>query len=319
MTLSNGSYFIEARQQGTLLELTSGAPGMILTTWAYSGEENQQWQVEVDAGLTKCRVSSVQYPFMYVSLPANQSNPSGYQYIESSSEPFDWYFKPANSGYIFSSDPAFFTAWNVEAQSNANNNSVIDWPLDAQFDNSVWVLESTEILSQSPVSSDPTSSLIIPPTPGTAAAIPTMIFPTSTTASTPTASSIMSAQRSTSINTAIIAGVTAGGVVLVLSVAVFSWWNHWCCFRTRNREVLKEPHPFAISPLPSEYVSTGVNSTMRGVHSHPSTHISTVLESTNPPSTIGVGQPPPYSADQLQIPSTNTLRRLEPDNLYKYI
>ncbi|EMD35460.1 hypothetical protein CERSUDRAFT_96577 [Gelatoporia subvermispora B] len=145
---ANGTYFIEAKQQATLLELTDGDEGTILTTWSFSGAQNQQWQLQWDPSASRCRVTNVLYPSMYITQPTDQSNPSGYQYIESGSDPFDWFVKPMNGGYIFSADPAFVNAWNVAAGSFSDNNTVISWPLDAEFDNSIWMLASTTSESQ---------------------------------------------------------------------------------------------------------------------------------------------------------------------------
>ncbi|OCH87225.1 hypothetical protein OBBRIDRAFT_837546 [Obba rivulosa] len=396
-SLSNGTYFIEARQQGTVLELTGGDPGTILTTWSFSGDESQQWTVEVDGDLSRCRVSSVLYPSMYVSLPPNQSNPSGNVFIKSNPEPFDWFLKSANGGYIFSADPAVVSAWNVEGGFASDDNNVINYPLDSLLDNSVWFLNSTVLLSQSPASFDSASIVItngastaissaassaivnaVPSTTANAASnliaseVPTTApngaltpiaeasssianmnsislaigastsidgeaswlrtLPASTGTSSaaiststplapansavPATPSIMSTPRPTTISTAVVVGLTAAGVVLVLIVVAFiSWRKSWCCFRIRNP---KPPSPFTISPFPSENASFGTNNTAQA-SPHSLAYTSVVLDYANPFSDAEMPELPPYPADQPQAPWTDTRRCVETDNMYKYI
>ncbi|EMD35459.1 hypothetical protein CERSUDRAFT_96576 [Gelatoporia subvermispora B] len=152
----DGTYSVEAQQQGTCLELTNGAAGTALTTWSCSGSQSQQWQLQCNSGALTCAISNVQYPSLYAIPPAS---PLGAN-IESGSQPFGWAVQTMNGGYLFCQDTTLANGWFVENDSSANDTNVGIGFFDTLFHNPVWMLNPADSSSQNsaPPETTPTPS-----------------------------------------------------------------------------------------------------------------------------------------------------------------
>jgi len=117
---SGGTYYIYAQGPGVFLEFADGAEGTNLTTWQYTGDTSQQWQVSGN--------SSTFYTFQNVRYGTYISYTSSATYLTASQTQYDWYIEAIRGGYIFSPNPSYSSFWNVDDGFTNNNNPVILYP-----------------------------------------------------------------------------------------------------------------------------------------------------------------------------------------------
>ncbi|KIM81623.1 hypothetical protein PILCRDRAFT_497919 [Piloderma croceum F 1598] len=114
---SDGTYYIYAQGLGVFLEFADGTEGTNLTTWKFSGNQSQQWQVAGN--------SSTSYTFQNVLYQNYFFFTSSAAYLAASLTPYNWYIEGFGGGYIFAPDPSFNSFWNVDDGFTNDNNPII--------------------------------------------------------------------------------------------------------------------------------------------------------------------------------------------------
>jgi len=110
-TIPNDTYYIAAQSFGVVLEFAS-VPGN-LTTYNFTGDTSQQWQV---TGSSASAGHSPAYAFKnirynnYISCITPRR---GYFYLSQNNTPCVFYARGSNGGYLFSPDPALSVFWDV--------------------------------------------------------------------------------------------------------------------------------------------------------------------------------------------------------------
>jgi len=129
--IPNGTYFIHSRHAERIyLRFVDDSSN--LTTWHFSGEEDEQWKlVGTDPSRAEVSYSLQNVRRQTFAGPPNQAN-STYAYVEQGRSAFPWYINGSLETYVqISPTRNFAEALNVANGLTTDNNPVIMRPPDA--------------------------------------------------------------------------------------------------------------------------------------------------------------------------------------------
>ncbi|KIJ44332.1 hypothetical protein M422DRAFT_47418 [Sphaerobolus stellatus SS14] len=113
---------MDLKAQGTYLQFTDGNLGTNLSSWRFSGNDEQKWEFATAGQSSAYTILNAKYQ-NYAAWAGNLE--SGEPYVFAGQAPYSWFVEQTNGSYTISPTPDFKDTWNVEDGYNGNDINII--------------------------------------------------------------------------------------------------------------------------------------------------------------------------------------------------